>query len=389
MDKTEAQLSKYREPDSREIKAEIEQTRSEMDRTVDELTEQLRPRHILDSVLDRFKSGDGGNYLRSSARTAAVSTGKWLVHEIGRHPLPAALIGAGVTWLIMEETGGSEKIGDKISDSLAKRRAAKESIARRRSLYQEPEAISGEQLMVNEPGFEKTTSPGLRNEMDVEFGCPTDLPGESTGRIEDVKGRVSDAASRAKAKMSETAGKVSDWSKEKMHRLGQKREEARGRLSESGERLRYEMRDRMERVKSRASMSRDRASEIVDEYPLIVGISAMAVGLLVGLSIPSSRRERRILGEKASHLREQVRETAEHVVERGKEAIEAAKREAERQGLTGQGIKESIKEVARSAGAAAEQEGLTAEGVANKVESVAEEATETMKKERKNKPQGF
>src|SRR5688572_33385372 len=42
--------------DSEEIMANIAETRAQMDNTLDELSERLQPRHILDDVIDWFRS---------------------------------------------------------------------------------------------------------------------------------------------------------------------------------------------------------------------------------------------------------------------------------------------------------------------------------------------
>lgn len=370
MGKTETELNSRES--SREIKADIERTRAEMDRTVDELTEQLNPRHVLNDMLARFKSGDGSSQLKSGAKTA----GKWFIRGVGRHPLPSAVIGAGVAWLIV--------------DLRARRTPSRET-----ELF-EKDAKSGVLTMSSEPGFEKSTSPGLRDEMGsgYEFeGCDFSEPsagmtGES--RVEKGKAKISQAAAQVKAKAAQAAGKASHWSKEKIESMRRSGRESGETISHKSQAVRDDMKHRLVQVKSGMERGFERATEVVDEYPLIVGISAMALGLLVGLTVPATRREKRIVGPKASRWRAQ----AEHLMERGKQvarsAADAIKSEAERQGLTAAGMKESLSQVARSAGETADEEGLTPEGIIDRVEMVAEEATETVKDEfRKEEKRGF
>ncbi len=83
---------------SDEIRRDIEHTRSQMDRTLDELDERLQPRNLLNDVLDWFqssaKSGSG------QAAESLQSMGKSLVRQMRDNPVPTLLIGAGLAYLV-------------------------------------------------------------------------------------------------------------------------------------------------------------------------------------------------------------------------------------------------------------------------------------------------
>ena len=85
---------------SRQIEREIENTRSEMDRTLDEIGDRLHPRHLVDEVLDLFRSSDGE---RSAFATEARRSGKQTLRKIRRNPIPALLVGAGIAYLMMDD----------------------------------------------------------------------------------------------------------------------------------------------------------------------------------------------------------------------------------------------------------------------------------------------
>ncbi|HOA75772.1 MAG TPA: DUF3618 domain-containing protein [Phycisphaerae bacterium] len=371
MGKTQVQPTASRDLTSEDIKREIEQTRAEIDTTVDQLSERLQLQHLMDRLLGTFQSSESGVKAGDVARQA----GKWAATHIARYPLPIAVIGAGTAWLAMQ----------------IKRQHAEP----REPELNEPETLSGAYEMPSEPGFEKTTSPGLRDEMNParDFGSmseeagfsaePGCAPSSSQGRLEKTKQRISEISSRAKHRASETAEKVSEWSKEKLHRF--KGERSREAVGEQAESMRRRVRDSMDRVRMKMDRGRGRVGEIFNDYPLAIGVSALALGLIIGLSLPATRRERRTVGAKASRWREQMKERAGQLIERGKEAAqhtaEAVKEEARRQGLTAEGIKESVKQVAREAGSAVEREGLSPEGLGGKVDAIAQQATETLQQE--------
>src|SRR3546814_9564052 len=69
-----------------EIEQEIERTQDEMSRTVDRIGDQLTPRNLLNSLLDKAEENDiDARYIVDGAR---------------RNPLALGLIAAGGIWLL-------------------------------------------------------------------------------------------------------------------------------------------------------------------------------------------------------------------------------------------------------------------------------------------------
>ena len=61
---------------SEEIRSDIKGTRRDMDETLDELGERLHPRHLLDEVIDIFRSSPSGSASRDQiARHLKTSSG--------------------------------------------------------------------------------------------------------------------------------------------------------------------------------------------------------------------------------------------------------------------------------------------------------------------------
>jgi hypothetical protein len=92
-----------------EIKVEIEQTREEMAETIDAIQEKLQPRNIVANATDRVKAAtkEGARAMVDYAGDAAETvmnqtrgTAGGFVRTIQDNPIPAALVGVGVAWLM-------------------------------------------------------------------------------------------------------------------------------------------------------------------------------------------------------------------------------------------------------------------------------------------------
>lgn len=109
----------------------------------------------------------------------------------------------------------------------------------------------------------------------------------------------------------------------------EKLESMKGKASESTSRARGKAKDRASRLSTTAQ-----------ENPLGVAAGGVALGLLAGLVVPSSKVEKDKLGPAGEELRQQTAKMSQEALERGKQvaqqaaqtATETAKEEAQKQG---------------------------------------------------------
>jgi len=253
-------------------RVEIERTRAGMSETVDAIQERLSPENLKEQAKDRVKEATVGR--AREARSGIVNT-------IRENPLPAALTGIGLTWLLANARSQSP-----------------EQLGYRDRAYDYP-------LPHEEPRPSGTSA------------------GQAAGQALDrAQSSVGETASQAQDKVGELAGRAQDGAS---HLSDQTREQA----SHLGEQARYQA--------QRASSGFQR---MLRENPLAVGTLAVGVGAAVGLAIPETSKEHEVMGEARDNLvesaQEKVEETQQKVQQVAQEAQIAAKDEAENQGLTNQ-----------------------------------------------------
>jgi mono/diheme cytochrome c family protein len=122
-------------PDPDALREDIEGTRRRMDETIAALEQRLQPRHLLDEVVGylRQKHDSGGTADRTSS--AAGPALKKAGRTIADNPLPVAVIGLGLGWLIYNalhdeppeepkaDTGADESTDDDSDERFARREA--------------------------------------------------------------------------------------------------------------------------------------------------------------------------------------------------------------------------------------------------------------------------
>jgi len=301
---------------SREIRSEIDRTRSDMDETFAALDAKLTPKEIGMELWNLFKGGS--------------STGASKLWQVTReHPMPAAVIGLGLGWLMVESSRKSE------SDQYDGRYRDYG-----RGSYRQGYASSREGYYTGSDFDEETGSGALSSAKDKVLGV-----------ADSAKDKVKDVADSAKHAFSSAGDKVSDasdWTKEHASELG-------NQVSAKATDLKYTAKRQVRRAKTGFWQT-------MESSPLMVGAATLALGVIAGLAIPSTDKEDEMMGETRDHLFDEVKEAGQQALDKGKHVAEA--------------VADKVKEEARN-------QGLTAEGVVDKVKNVAKEATNTVKEEAK------
>jgi ElaB/YqjD/DUF883 family membrane-anchored ribosome-binding protein len=312
--------SSSRQPDSAELRREIDRTRAQMDETFDLLEQKLTPGQLAGEVWNLFKGGSsaGANKLWQVAR---------------EHPMPAAVIGLGIGWLLLD----SGK--DKTSSSTRFQRYSSSGTDYRGYGY-------GQEYSRYGNAYSGGYSGSYYNNTENRFAGGYEDDSEHEGRL-------SSAAHRAK----DAVGGVTDSAKETLHdareRVGDLTDRARHQASHLTDRARHQASNLKGQARYRARQARSGFWDKLEEQPLMVGAATLALGLLAGLSIPSTRKEDEMFGETRDRLFDEVKEAGREALDKGKQvanaAVDTIKQEAENSDLTAAGIAEKVRTVAKEA----------------------------------------
>jgi hypothetical protein len=315
-------------PNSRQIRSEIENTRREMDRNLDALESKLTPTQLAMEAWGLFRGGS----------TAGASR-LWRIAK--QHPGPAAVIGVGIAWMLSENTKGSD---DRTEYGYRPGYAGAYGYSGRRG-YTGYAGTTG-----YETGYagdydegEGRVSSALHSARDTVSGAAGTAKHAVTGAASTAKDAVVGAASTAKDAVvgaKDAVVDVAGTAREKASELGwQAREQARYRTRQA----------------------RVGFWETMEERPLALGAAAIALGVVAGLMIPSTRKEDELMGETRDRLMERAKEVGEEALEKGKQvanvAVDTLKEEVERQELTPEKLAEKVRTVAKEATNTVKEEG--------------------------------
>ena len=101
--------------DPQQIRADMAQTRAEMSETIDAIQAKLSPQHLMQEAKDTVRDATVGKVkdMMTSATDKAADLAEDVqdgaleaVDYVKQNPIPAALIGAGIAWLLMRTSTG-------------------------------------------------------------------------------------------------------------------------------------------------------------------------------------------------------------------------------------------------------------------------------------------
>jgi ElaB/YqjD/DUF883 family membrane-anchored ribosome-binding protein len=330
--------------DSEEILANIAETRAQMDDTLDELSERLQPRHILDDVLDYFRSrrayssGESRRKMRRVASKAAGqvkatagqvkdqvknkagSAGRVAYSQVREHPLPALLIGAGISLLLMDRYRTDDH------DSYSDNDGYLDTDEGTTVGYAELNVLEGNEASAPE-----------------SYALPHHYSEEAESNSPRFLGKLQEKTSYLKGKGSELKQKAGSTMQNMKEMTAEKTSALRRRAGEKGEQLKQQARYRY-------AQSRESFSRTADEQPLAVGLGFLAIGVLAGMLLPSTRKEDELVGPTRDRVVNRTREAAQDAVHRGKvvaqKAVDVAKQQAQEQGLTPEALMQKTQAVA-------------------------------------------
>lgn len=312
-----------------EIRARIERTREHMGATIAEIGAHLSPEHLKQEFaagvreqVEQTKRDIRGatigraETLMHNVEETVNQTSRTLIDTIRDNPLPAAMAGIGLGWLIAD--------------------------ARRHPAHYDGRYHAQTDGWERTRGGFATTRPGYMSTSGYS-APPMSRTEQAKSQAREVERAVRAEAEEVTDRAREAASDVADQARGAAHRAG----EAVSGAADQVQRTASGMVDRAQHVAEEtweeAEYRARQAQRLAHSNPLAAGAVAMALGLAAGMMIPETPQEDRLMGPARDRLMDRaegmVRQTAdrvERVVERtAEEAERTAEREADRQGLTG------------------------------------------------------
>jgi gas vesicle protein len=292
------------EDDPDKIKHEIDRTRADLDETVNELSSRLAPRRMVDDFVDMFTD-------RRERLEGAEPGSRDVLRSLREHPIPAALIGAGVAWFLFERARPTSHTTSYEEGRQVGRHDGRDWLA---------------------PGA--TFEPGRPGETHRRAGEHREGGG--------LRDRIGDSLESGKEHLRDTGRSVRGWAEHAGESISESAHGIKDRISHAAGSMRERMssgaaagQERAHDLRERASDFRHRAEDlghragdtarnvrhVVEDHPLVIGAAALAIGLFAGLAVPSTRREREVMGPVRDEMMDEAGRIArERVIPKVREA---------------------------------------------------------------------
>lgn len=295
------------------LRHEIAETRDRMSETLDELSVRLNPNRIKEHVRENIREATVGRVenMARHAQERVIETREGILDTIRDNPIPAAMIGIGLGWMLFNGRRSDSHSHGSWSHT------------------HRPNEINGRY----NPGYYgdvSATTPRLMQD-DAAGGIGASISHyDEPGVVDKLRSKVSDAASTVGDTASDIVGQAGGVISDVAGRTQE-------RVSDVAHRVSYVASDVAETTRYQAERVEERLSRTMRENPLAIGAVALAVGMAAGFAIPETRRENQLMGATRDQLmdrardvvedaREKVQHVAERVVDETKDTVKDAAR---------------------------------------------------------------
>jgi len=334
-----------------EIENDIAHTRADLSETLDALERRLAPRHLFEVGVDMLRGTMNGNSGR-------------ITESLSRNPVPLALIGVGLGWLLLSNTRTGAHYAGRAQSSVSN-------------------ALSGAADRIG------STAGNLANRAGDTAGSlagrVADTAGSLAGRVGDtagglvdrVRGAVGDAYStvsggshayarsksgEAAAGMTTAAHTAGDTTADAARSGGalQTAGDYAGRVADYGRSAAGQASDYASSAGRQVSSVGSRFGRVLEDYPLAVGALGFLAGAVIAASLPSTEIEDELVGETRDDLWDQAQSLGRDAVGRVQQvattaanaaadaAVDAVRSEAGNQGLTPDDLKSAAQDAAEA-----------------------------------------
>lgn len=285
-----------------DIRGDIEQTRATMSGTIDAIQDRLSPQRLTQQAKDAVREATIGRVEQTmdDMTESAREGGYTLLDTIRLNPIPAALAGIGVGWLIMKV-----------------RENAEQRSWRNQNRYEGNQGRYGSQY-------------GRPNGQYRQYGSYPSYQNRSGAAY------YSGYAGQTGQQGSDQS--LTDKAQDKMGQVADKAQDTMGRVTDKAQDMGGQLQDQAQYQAQRVQGWFERT---MDDNPLAIGLVAVAAGALAGMAVPETDQERQWMGpardqlvDKAQDVIQDTANKAQSVAKQATDAAkDAAKNEAKNQNL--------------------------------------------------------
>lgn len=346
-----------------ELEADIARTREQLGQDVEGVAYKLSPERFKEYAQETLQGAqeavmDTVNEMAENVVEKTREAGTSFTDMIRRHPLPTALIGAGVALLAV---GGGVSVSRARDDD-------DEAYTGYGSRYGYGEGEYGGYVR---PGYETEPSASTGHTSPQGYGSARSLDygaydsGYETGSY--APGSYNLEGSSGSGYSADRSGDSGDsWSQEAQsfgNRAGEAGQQAGRKAKEAGRGL----------------------ADFIEEQPLIAGLVTVALGAVIGLSLPGTRREDELMGSTRDQLAGQAREVAGRAKEVAQRTFDEARETAKQEfGKVQEDAKAGAKDLVEEGKEAARKVAGDAKAKAGNLVEEGKEAAKKVSEDAKN-----
>lgn len=313
------------EPESpKQIREQIEQTRGDMSETIDAIQDRLNPDRLKEQVKESVREATIGRaeQMVSDVTDTARHTGNSVLDRVKANPVPAALIGIGLGWMMLRGKSDQGAGGRTYRYERYDRSA--------------PDYVPEHESYRDYGDYERRGYPSTRRAGRYQSGGGQSGVGAAAGQVGDT---ARQAVSGAGDKVQQAAGQATDTMQHVAGQAGDAVQNVAGHAQQLGGQAVDQVQQFGTDMQYRVARARYSLEGLLEDSPLAVGAIALAAGAAVGLAFPTTEPESRMMGQARDSFMQKAQETAQQTLDKVQYVAGAAKdtaqEEAQKQGLTG------------------------------------------------------
>lgn len=300
-----------------ELEREIEMQRTRVESTIDQIQQKLSPGQLVDELL-AYTKGGGGEFMTS------------LQKNVTSNPLPVALLGVSLAWLIAkpgDSASSSRSDSDRSWDnSINTNRGYQNDRGASQSNYP-VKIISGgslRRLGHQDEGGQRFSQ--FADEAGNKFRALTDSTGKRAGHFVDDTGNTfrgfTDAAGKQIDQFRDEAGGMlehaTDWASHTWDMAREKLHDARDAMGSGQSTLGHQASNAADALRSQTVSLNETMLNQFKDQPLVAGALAFALGAALGSTLPHTPQEDALLGEAADKVKGAALDQASDLYDQGK-----------------------------------------------------------------------